>query len=151
LVNSLPDSALNKRSANPGWTNGQIIWHIVFAFILTPILIVILRFFGRLPRRWSKLFALALNYSTPVFNLVNAIGPRVAVKIFTRRSIARLFDRIIDRILIMIYNTKDRDWELGMYYPNRWDPTNFKEYMTFNDIVHYPILHLRHHLAEVET
>src|SRR6266536_6160238 len=96
LVNSLPDSALNKRSANPGWTNGQIIWHIVFAFILTPILIVILRFFGRLPRRWSKLFASALNYSTPVFNLVNAIGPRIAVKIFPRKLIVKLFDHIID-------------------------------------------------------
>jgi hypothetical protein len=41
-------------SANPAWTNGEILFHMAFALFLLPALLPLVRLFGRLPRCWSR-------------------------------------------------------------------------------------------------
>src|SRR5215207_7171050 len=68
LLDSLSDEDLQKESRNPPWSNKQIVFHMVFGFFLLPSLIVIVLIFGRLPRKFSGLFATLLNLGVRPFN-----------------------------------------------------------------------------------
>ena len=57
LVASISEQAWTEPSQNPGWTNGQLLFHVLLGFILVPPLAGILVFFGHLPTLCSKIFA----------------------------------------------------------------------------------------------
>jgi hypothetical protein len=76
MVASISEREWTEPSQNPGWTNGQIVFHILLGFILVVPLARLLVFFGRLPASYSRIFAGILNLSTPLFNRINAMGPR---------------------------------------------------------------------------
>jgi hypothetical protein len=58
---SIPEERWTMLSNNPGWTNGQILFHVLLGFILVLPLANLLVFFGHLPRALSKAFAAGLN------------------------------------------------------------------------------------------
>ena len=92
LLTPLTDADLRKPSHNPGWTNGEILFHMTFGFILILTLAPLVRLFGRLPSQFSYGFARLLNAVTGFFNWFNALGPRMGGKVFTRNRIGRLYD-----------------------------------------------------------
>jgi hypothetical protein len=147
LLGSLSEQGWYGRSRNPAWTNGQLLFHVTLAFLLVLPLFRIMRLFGRLPRRCSKIFASLLNLSTPLFNRVNAIGPRVGARIYQRDALGRKYDRVHAAILKRLYSIRDEEWARGMYYPTRWEPS-FAEYMRFEDLFHYPTVHFKHHRSQ---
>jgi hypothetical protein len=53
LLESLSESDLRKRSLNPGWTNGEILAHMTFGFIILNDLLPMARLWGR-PPRWAS-------------------------------------------------------------------------------------------------
>src|SRR5215216_2127078 len=71
LLDSLTDADWRRRSHNPGWTNGELLFHMALGFFLLPILLPLLRLLGRLPRGATRPFAALLNLATPLFNWVN--------------------------------------------------------------------------------
>ncbi|HEX9681403.1 MAG TPA: DinB family protein, partial [Anaerolineales bacterium] len=46
LLDSLSDEGWARRSRNPGWTNGEIVFHIAFAFMLLRSLVPMVRIWG---------------------------------------------------------------------------------------------------------
>lgn len=148
LLDSLSDEDLRRRSLNPGWTNGEILFHMTFGFMLIPPLVPMLRLFGRLPKRFSRAFAWLLNAGTPLFNWVNALGARGGGKVYDRPAIARKYDRVHASILRIVDSIKDDEWQCGMYYPHKWDHL-FDEYMTLEQVLRYPTIHLRFHLDQI--
>ncbi len=148
LLDSLSDEDLHRRSNNPGWTNGEVLFHIVFAFMLIPKLVPLLRLWGRLPARYSRVFAHLLNGATPVFNWINAIGARGGGKIYTRDRIRMKYDRVHLSILRKLDAIPNDEWSLGMYYPDRWDAL-FDEYMTLEEVFCFPMRHFAFHLKQV--
>ena len=72
LLGSLSAEDWDAPSRNPAWTNGQLVFHMLFAFMLIPSLFWLVRFWSRLPDSYSRAFARALDFSTPLFNRVNA-------------------------------------------------------------------------------
>lgn len=44
-------------SRNPAWTNGQLIYHMLFAFVLIPALFWMIKFWSSLPACYSRRFA----------------------------------------------------------------------------------------------
>jgi uncharacterized damage-inducible protein DinB len=147
---TLSDVAWGQPSANAGWTNGQLLFHITFAFILVASLLQILRLFGRLPPPVSRVFAGLLDLSTVLFNRMNALGPRVGARVYDRDTLARRYDRVHRSLRGKLDHLRAADWQLGMYYPRRWDP-RFKEYMRIGDVVRYTIHHQRHHLDQLRS
>lgn len=145
---ALPDEAWAQPSANSAWTNGQLLFHITFAFILVTPLFRIMRLFAWLPPIVSRVFAGALDISTALFNRINALGPRVGARIYDRETVAQRYDRAQMSIVKSLEHLQATAWQLGMYYPRRWDP-RFKEYMRIEDLVRYPIHHQRHHLDQL--
>jgi uncharacterized damage-inducible protein DinB len=145
---TLPAEAWSQPSANRGWTNGQLLFHITFAFIIAAPLLQIMRLLGRLPRPVSRVFAGLLDVSTALFNRVNALGPRLGARMYDRDALARRYDRVHTSLLKRLARLRAADWRLGMYYPRRWDP-RFKEFMRIEDLLRYPIQHQRHHLDQL--
>ena len=148
LLGSLSDADLRQPSRNPGWTNGEVLWHIVFGFVILAALAPLVRFWGRVPRRYSKRFARLLNHATGLLNQVNAWGARGGARVFTRRRIGRRFDRAYAAVLRLVETAGDDEWALGMHYPTRWDHL-FHDYMTLEDICRYPIAHFNFHLGQI--
>jgi hypothetical protein len=148
LLISLSEKDLKLRSKNEGWTNGEILFHIVFAFLLVLTLVPMMRFWSRLPKCYSKNFASVLNFCTVPFNWVNGFAPRMARTIFKRKRLGDLFDRIYSRLIKLLESTKASEWESGMYYPDKWDPL-FDEYMTLEKLFYYPIRHFEFHAGQI--
>jgi hypothetical protein len=135
-------------SANPAWTNGQLLAHVAFAYLLVLRLWWVLQVFGRLQPRWSKAFARALDASTPLYHRINAILPRLIARRYSPEDLVRRYDRVHSLILKKISQASDVAWRRRMHYPKRWDP-RFSEVMTFEDIARWSVAHLRHHQGQL--
>ena len=122
LLDSLSEGDFHKQSNNPGWTNGEILFHMTLGFILIPLLAPLIRFFGRVPDHYSRLFARFLNFGTTLFNWFNALGARIGGSIYTRQRIGGEFDRAYSQILRLLDSIGVDEWQLGMYYPKKWCP-----------------------------
>src|SRR5574341_1161791 len=73
---SLSEKDWRARSLNAGWTNGEIMFHATLGFTIVSRLAPMVRLWSRLPAGFSRVFADVLNFFTPAFNVVNAIGAR---------------------------------------------------------------------------
>ena len=148
MAEAVSERAWTEPSGNPGWTNGQLLFHVLLGFILVLPLASVLVFFGHLPGVCSRLFSGVLNLSTPAFNRINAIGPRVGARILGRAGVLRRFDQVHGAILARLDRVNSRDWALTMHYPTRWDPT-FRSDMRLEDLFQYPVEHMRHHRSQL--
>jgi hypothetical protein len=148
LLKLFSEQDFQKQSLNPGWTNGEIIAHITFGFIIVNVLLPMARVWGRLPRGSSKWFAWLLNALTGPFNWINALGARGQGKVFTRRRIGSIYDHVYLSLVKKASLIRDDEWERGMYYPVKWDP-NFDEFMTLESLFYYPIRHFNFHRTQL--
>jgi hypothetical protein len=148
LVNSLSENDFQKQSHNRGWTNGEILAHMTFGFIVINMLLPMARLWGKLPKASSKWFAWLLNVFTGPFNWFNALGARGQGKVFTRQRIEKIYDHIYFSLLKNIDSIKDEEWEHGMYFPTQWD-SNFEEFMTVEKLFHYAVKHFNFHLTQI--
>jgi hypothetical protein len=149
MADGVSDQGWNAPSHNPGWSNGQVLFHVLLGFVLLPPLARLLILFGHLPRL-SRAFAALLSFSTPVFHWINAAGPRGAARVLGRTGVLRRFDRVHAAILRRLERVRPTHWDLTMRYPTRWDP-HFRPDMHLEDLFAYPIAHLRHHRHQVRA
>jgi hypothetical protein len=148
LLDSLSDLDLIKPSANPAWTNQQILFHMALGFFLLPSLIVIVLVFGRLPDVYSRRFAALLDAVTAPFNAINALGPQGGGRILGRQALGRIFDAVYVLIVKLLSSVPDDDLRRGMHYPTRWDPL-FRDYMTLAEIFRFPMVHFYFHVNQI--
>ncbi len=148
LLASLLENDLRKQSLNPGWTNGEILAHMIFGFIILNALLPMARLWGTLPKWTSKPFAFLLNTLTVPFNWINALGARMQAHIFTYKRLGALYDRIYVSLMRQIASIKEEEWTRGMYYPTRWD-SNFRDFMTVEELFHYAVRHFNFHLKQI--
>ncbi|HLO13188.1 MAG TPA: DinB family protein [Anaerolineales bacterium] len=148
LLASLSEQDFQRQSLNPGWTNGEILAHMTFGFIVTNVLLPMARLWGRLPKGSSKWFAQLLDSFTGPFNRFNALGARLQGKFFTHQRIGKIYDRVYFSLVKKINSIRDEEWERGMYYPTKWD-SNFSEFMTLEKLFYYPIIHFNFHSKQI--
>ncbi len=148
LIETLPERDFHQQSLNPGWTNGEILAHMTFGFIIINVLLPMARAWGRLPQGSSRWFAWLLNAATRPFNWFNALGARGQGKFFTHQRIGKIYDQAYFALLRKINSIRADEWEHGMYYPTKWD-SNFDEFMTLEKLFHYPVIHFNFHLTQI--
>ena len=148
LLASLSEQDFQKQSLNPGWTNGEILAHMAFGFIIVNVLLPMARLWGRLPKGSSKWFAGLLNAFTGPFNWFNALGARGQGKLFTHKRVGKIYDQAYFSLLKKINTIQEDEWQRGMYYPIKWD-ANFDEFMTLEKLFHYPVTHFNFHLNQI--
>ena len=151
MVAMVPNEAWTAPSKNPGWTNGQLLFHILLGFILVRPLASLLVLFGHLPGSWTRGFARLLDSSTPLFHRINAIGPRAAARILGRTGVLRKFDQVHRGVLARLERVQPSQWSLIMRYPVHWDLARFREEMRLEDLFRYPVSHLRHHRSQLRA
>ena len=150
LLDSLPEADFKQKSLNPGWTNKEILFHTALGFFVLLSLLPMARFFGRFPQSFSRPLARVLNSCTIPFNWINALGTRLAGRVFTPKSLGKTFDWVHAHLLKTFDALHEEEWErCGMYAPTQWDPVSFKDYMTLEDIFRMPLLHFTFHLKQI--
>jgi hypothetical protein len=148
MVRAVAPDHWDTPSANPAWTNGQLLAHIAFAYLLVLRLWRVLQVFGRFQLRWSKAFARALDASTPLYHRINAVLPRLIAHRYGPEDLTRRYDHVHAVILNNISQANDVTWRRRMHYPKRWD-ARFSDVMTFEDIARWSVAHLRHHRTQL--
>jgi hypothetical protein len=148
LLDSAASDDWDKPTRGTRWTNEQLLFHMVFGYMVVQRLLLLARVFGRLPDRVSAIFARMLNAATTPFHPINYYGSCAAARVFNRRRMGSKLDRVIDSLQRRLARESDDDFRRGMHYPTRWDPF-FRDYMTLQDVYLYPGRHFDFHARQL--
>jgi hypothetical protein len=94
LVEEASPDDLARASSGTRWTNQQLLFHMLFGYLITRALIVLAGMSARLPAGASRQFAGLLNAATSPFDEINYLGSRAGARIFPRRLLAARLDRV---------------------------------------------------------
>ena len=126
------------------WTNEELLFHMVFGFLVVRRLLPLVRLVSSLPPWVGRSFAALLDAGRVPFHWVNYMGSRGAALVFDRRRMGRLSDRTIAALVTSLESEQENRLHRGMPFPTSWDPY-FQPYMTLAEVYAYPVLHYRHH------
>ena len=143
-------TAADLRSPSDGtrWTNEQLLFHMLFGYLITRALLVLARVFGRLPGWSSMSFGRLLDTVRTPFHLINYAGSCIGARIIPRSRMGRTLDRVIAALERRLDRERGADLRRGMHYPTTWDPF-FANYMTLYDLYRYPAKHFEHHRRQL--
>ena len=148
LVEQATASDLRRHTDGTKWTNGQMLWHMVFGYLIVWRLLPGVRLFGRLPEGYSRRFAAALNAVMRPFHTVNYLGGCAGVLVFHGPRLTRLLDRIVNRLHHRLDAETEESLSRRMHFPVGWDPF-FADTMTVADVYHYGTRHYDFHRAQL--
>ena len=140
--------ALSRRSAATRWSNEELLYHMVFGYIVVLALLPLVRLFGRLPVSVNRGFARLLNAGTAPFDVVNYWGSKGGALVFNRRRMVAKLRRLTSALERKLHRETVSGLARRMYFPTRWDPF-FKETMTLADVYAYPVAHFDFHAAQL--
>jgi hypothetical protein len=130
------------------WTNEQLLFHMVFGYMVVQRLLILVRGFSRLPDPVSRLYARVLDAATTPFHAVNYYGSCAAATVYNRGRMGAKLDRVIASLQCKLVQASDDALRRGMHFPPRWDPF-FTDYMTLADVYRYPGRHFDFHARQL--
>jgi DinB superfamily len=150
LLDDADPAELRRPTDGTKWTNRQLLFHMLFGFILVRVLLPLVKGFGRLPPAVSRAFAAILNAGTRPFHVINYLSALPGGTVLGNRALERLMDSTIGHLRGRLSRESEPTLALAMHFPVGWDPY-FKEIMTIADIYHYPTQHYDHHRRQLTT
>jgi hypothetical protein len=148
LLDTATVAELRKPTEGTKWTNEQLLFHMLFAFLLVRNLRPLVWAFSRLPDGVSQTFATLLNAATRPFHVVNYAGSLFGARVLGYARMERLMDRTIRRLHSSLGDAPEASLNHGMHFPVGWDPY-FTDYMTLRDVYRYPTQHYDHHRRQL--
>jgi hypothetical protein len=148
LLGQATRAGLARRTDGTRWTNEQLLFHMLFGYLIVRALLPLAAVFGRLPPGASQGYAHLLNAATRPFDLINYLGPCAAVHIYGQQRMAAKLDRVLAALHRRLDAATPADLARGMQYPARWDPF-FTGYMTLADLFRYPTRHYDFHRRQL--
>ena len=148
LLDGATSADLRSQSNGTKWTNEQLLFHMLFVYLLVRNLRPLVQAFATLPPPCSRWFAATLDAGTRPFHVVNYVGSLGGARVLGHARMERLMDRVVDSLTRSVTQATQRQLERGMHFPVGWDPY-FREFMTIRDIHHYPTQHYLHHRAQL--
>jgi DinB family protein len=148
LLDTASVAELRQPSDGTKWTNEQLLFHMLFGYLLVWNLRLLVRGFARLPDSASKGFAAALNSATRPFHVINYMGSLGGARVLGYTGMERLMDRVIDSLQASLRRQSTTALDRGMHFPVGWDPY-FNDYMTLREVYHYSIQHYDHHRRQL--
>jgi hypothetical protein len=85
-----------KPTSGTRWTNEQLLFHMVFGYMVVQRLLVLVRAFGHLPQSFSRRFARVLDWATRPFHFVNYLGSCLAARVYDRTRMEAKMDHVMD-------------------------------------------------------
>lgn len=148
LVNTATVEALRRPTDGTMWTNEQLLFHMVFGYLLVRNLLVLVTGFSQLPDGASRRFAATLNAATRPFHTVNYVGSLGGIFLLGYPRTERLMERTIGALQASLDHASDAELHRSMHFPVGWDPY-FEDVMTIRDVYHYPTQHYDHHRRQL--
>jgi hypothetical protein len=148
LVQGASRSDLRRRSNGTRWTNQQLLFHMVFGYLIVLRLLPLVRFFGRQPDSASRTFATLLNAARGPFHVVNFVGSWGGGTILGPRLQLELMERTLRGLHRRIEEESPSDLGLRMHFPVDWDPF-FQDTMTLAGVYHYGTQHFDFHRSQL--
>lgn len=148
LLRDASSDDLRRRSNGTKWTNEQLLFHMVFGYLVVRVLLGLVKFFGRLPAPASAVFANVLNSATRPFHHINYWGSCGAARVSGHRRLGRKFDRVVTSLHRHLDAENEATLRRGMHFPPDWDPY-FNDFMTLAEVYHYPTQHFDFHRAQL--
>ena len=148
LLENATSAELRSGTNGTKWTNEQLLFHMLFGYLLVHNLLILVKAFARLPRSVSKVFATTLNAATRPFHVVNYMGSLGGGRVLGRSGMGQLMDFAVRRLQRFLANAPEDSLDRGMHFPTGWDPY-FLDYMTLRDVYHYPTQHYDHHRRQL--
>lgn len=139
---------LHRKSDGTRWSNEELLFHMIFGYMVVRALLPLVRVVSRLPRPASRAFAAVLNTGTRPFDVVNYWGSRAAALVYDRRRMRRKLERTINALSRRLERESPHSLAHSMPFPDRWDPF-FKPVMTLHDVYAYPTLHFDFHAKQL--
>jgi hypothetical protein len=148
LLSRATAADLRRPSEGTRWTNEQLLFHMLFGYLVVRALLVLVRIFSLLPDVTSKTFAGLLDSARTPFHLINYLGSCAGARVIPPQRMPAMLDHIIAALQRHLQRETDSALRRGMHYPTTWDPF-FTDYMTLADIYRYPTQHFRFHQRQL--
>jgi len=148
LLAAQRNDAWTKPTRGTRWNNEQLLFHMVFGYMVVLRLLILVHLLGRLPEPVSRVFARVLNAATTPFHPINYYGSCAAALVYNRRRMGAELDRVIASINRKLAKDSDEALRRGMHFPTGWDPF-FADYMTLEDVYRYPSRHFDFHAQQL--
>lgn len=139
---------LRRGSHGTRWTNGQLLYHMLFGYMIVRALLPLVRTMGRLPEGVSRVYAKALNATRRPFHAVNYLGSCGGALVFRGDRLASKIDRTIEALHRRLDAEGEATLGRGMHFPTDWDPY-FRDVMTLAEVYHYGSQHFEHHRRQL--
>jgi hypothetical protein len=146
LINKATPQELRRRSDGTRWTNRQLLFHMVFGYLIVRTLLPLVHVLGRLGL--SRGFAATLNASRRPFHVINYLGSCGGGQVLSTGAMAALLDRTIRVLERKLAAESGSSLALTMHFPTAWDPY-FKPTMSVLDVYHFATQHFDHHRRQL--
>jgi hypothetical protein len=148
LVDGATVAELRRRSDGTKWSNEQLLFHMLFGYLLVRNLMILVKVFSRLPDSWSRRFAGMLNAGTRPFHVVNYAGSLGGARVLGYPRMVRVMDRVVAGLVSRLERESHEALGRRMHFPVGWDPY-FRDWMTRAEVYHYATQHYRHHRRQL--
>jgi hypothetical protein len=128
--------------------NEQLLFHMLFGYLLVRNLRLLVWSFSHLPDGASRSFAALLDRGTRAFHVINYVGSLFGARVLGYARMGRLMERSTGRLQNSVRTNSEQSVARGMHFPQGWDP-HFSDYMTLLEICHYPTEHYDHHRQQL--
>lgn len=148
LVKRSTRADLVRPSNGTRWTNRELLFHMLFGYLITRNLRLIVKIVSRLPAPIQHRFASALNATTRPFHQINFWGSRLGGRVLPPRLMVRWLSRVTSSLHRHLDRERPAALEKDMAFPARWDPY-FTDRMTLAEVYHYATVHFDHHKRQL--
>jgi hypothetical protein len=148
LLEGAAPEDLRRGSNGTRWTNEQLLFHMVFGYMVVRALIPLVHVVSRLPKPAGEAFAALLNAGTRPFDVVNYWGSRAASTFYDKRRMGRKLDKTLAALSHRLDRESEASLARSMAFPDRWDPF-FAPSMTLAEVYRYPTLHFDFHRKQL--
>ncbi|TFV72583.1 DinB family protein [Blastococcus sp. CT_GayMR19] len=147
LLTAAGPTDLRRTSDGTRWTNEQLLYHMVFGYLVVRTLLPLVHLMGRLPAPVGRGWAALLNSATRPFHAVNYWGSVAGARVFNHTRMGPLADRTIAVLQRRLTEESEAALHRGMPFPSGWDP--YFGFLTLAEVYRYPTRHFEHHYRQL--
>ena len=148
LLDAAGTTDLRRPTQGTRWTNEQLLFHMMFGYLVVRALLPMVRAFGRLPLGLSGAYARLLDAATRPFDAINHAGAVIGARIYDHRRMGARLDRTLVALHRRLDAEPDAALARAMRFPARWDPF-FTDVMTLAQVYRYPTRHYHFHPTQL--
>lgn len=141
-------SDLKRRSHGTRWTNEQLLFHMVFGYMVVRALLPLVHVLVRCPPSARSTFCRLLNAGSALFHPVNYLGSCAAAAVYNHRRMAFKLQRTIAALEARLEAETTASLQRRTDFPDRWDPF-FTPAMSVEQIYAYPSRHFAFHARQL--